>query len=81
MPHLVIVDEANYVPEEVIKEVINPMMATTGATSILISTTFDRSHHFYKAYNNPYNSRYHFNSIDSPLVTNDFLLEQLEENW
>jgi hypothetical protein len=77
--HLAIVDEANYVPEEVIKEVINPMMATTGGSSILISTPFDRNHYFYKAFNNPNNSRYHFNSADNPLVTEEFLLEQREE--
>ena len=77
--HLVIVDEANFVPEEVIKEVINPMLATTSGTSILISTPFDRQHYFYKAFNNPKYSRYHFKSLDSPLVSPEFLLEQREE--
>ena len=76
--HMIIVDEAAFVPEEVILEVLLPMLATTNGTIILMSTPLDRSHFFYQAYNSPLWSRYHFKTEDNPLVTRDFLERQLE---
>lgn len=76
--HFVIVDEAAFVPEEVILEVLLPMLSTTNGTIIMMSTPLDRSHFFYKAYNSPRWSRYHFKTSDNPLVTNEFLDRQRE---
>jgi hypothetical protein len=44
--HLLIVDEANYVPETVITEVALPMLATTNGTLILISSPTNKNHLF-----------------------------------
>ncbi len=71
-------DEAAFVPEEVILEVLLPMLSTTDGTIILMSTPLDRSHFFYQAFNSPVWSRYHFKTSDNPLVTREFLDKQRE---
>ncbi|MFI5420902.1 MAG: terminase large subunit domain-containing protein, partial [Nitrososphaerales archaeon] len=76
--HFVIVDESAFVPEEVILEVLLPMLSTTDGTIILMSTPLDRSHFFYKAFNSPMWSKYHFQTADNPLVTQEFLNRQRE---
>ena len=76
--HLIVVDEASFVPEEVILEALLPMLSTTDGTIIMMSTPLDRSHFFYRAYNSPVWSKYHFKTSDNPLVTGEFLDRQLE---
>jgi hypothetical protein len=76
--HLVCLDEASFVPESVISEVIFPMLATTKGTMIMLSTPYDRSHSFYNAFTSPTWSKYHFPSSVNPLVSAEFLEEMRE---
>ena len=78
--HQIIVDEAAFVPEEVISEVVLPMLATTNGIAILLSTPFDKAHVFYKAFTSPNWSKYHIPSSSNPMITKEFLDEQLELN-
>ena len=75
---LVIIDEAAFVPEEVILEVMMPMLSTTNGTLILLSTPYDKAHFFYRAFNSPIFSKYRFVTSDNPLVRREFLDEQVE---
>ncbi|MDG6996912.1 MAG: phage terminase large subunit [Nitrososphaerota archaeon] len=77
--HLIIVDEAAFVPEDVITQVVTPMLSTTDGTIIMISTPYDKKHYFYRAFNSPRWSRYRFKTEDNPLVKKEFLEEQREE--
>jgi len=76
--HLIIIDEAAFVPERVISEVVLPMLATTQGTAILLSTPFDKNHIFYKAFTSPKWSKYHFPSSINPHISSEFLEEQKE---
>ena len=73
--HLLIVDEANFVPENVITEVAMPMLATTEGTLILVSSPTNKNHYFYRALNSPEWSKYHFKTSDNPTVTQEYLDE------
>jgi hypothetical protein len=76
--HLIIVDEAAFVPEDVILQVLMPMRATTNGTMILLSTPWDKDHFFYKAFNSRHWSKYSFKTEDNPLVKKEYLEQQLE---
>ena len=56
------------------------MLATTNGWAIMLSTPWDKSHIFYRAFTSPLWSKYHFPSSVNPLITKDFLEEQLELN-
>ncbi len=75
---LIIVDEAAFVPEEVILSVLMPMLATTSGTMILLSTPYDKSHFFFRAFNLPQWSKYRFKTSDNPLVSREYLEMQKE---
>lgn len=75
---LIIVDEAAFVPEDVILSVMMPMLATTNGTVIMMSTPYDRSHFFFTAFNSPSWSRYRFKTEDNPLVSKEWLEQQKE---
>ncbi|MCL5066775.1 MAG: terminase family protein, partial [Thaumarchaeota archaeon] len=77
--HLIVFDEAAFIPENVIMEVALPMLSTTGGTAILLSTPFDRDHYFYKAFTSPLWSKYEFKTSDNPLVSKEFLEQQRAE--
>ena len=72
-------DEAAFVPEEVITQVVTPMLSTTDGILIMISTPYDKNHYFFKAFNSPRWSRYQFKTQDNPLVKKEWLEEQREE--
>ncbi|MEM2760474.1 MAG: terminase family protein [Nitrososphaerales archaeon] len=74
--HLVILDEAAFIPEEVISNVVLPMLSTTDGSCWMLSTPYDREHIFYKAFNDPTWSVYHLPSSVNPLVSKKFLEEQ-----
>ncbi len=76
--HLIIVDEAAFVPDDVLSKVIFPMLLTTSGTVILLSTPWDRSHTFYKAFNTEGWAKFHFPSSANPSVDPKFLDEQRE---
>ncbi|MGI0080201.1 MAG: phage terminase large subunit [Nitrososphaerales archaeon] len=76
--HMIIVDEAAFVPEDVILSVMMPMLATTDGTMIMISTPWDKSHFFFRAFNMPLWSKHRFKTADNPLVKKEYLAQQLE---
>jgi hypothetical protein len=51
--NLVVMDEATFMPEDVILSVIFPMLATTNGTAIMLSTPWGRDHIFYRSFKNP----------------------------
>ncbi|MHB1907592.1 MAG: terminase large subunit domain-containing protein [Nitrososphaerales archaeon] len=71
--NLIIVDEASFVPEDVILSVMTPMLSTTDGTMILLSTPFSRDHFFFRAFNLPGWNKYKFKTEDNPLVKKSYL--------
>lgn len=74
--HLVICDEAAFMPEEVISGVMFPMLATTHGTLVLLSTPWSRDNLVYKACMDPRWSVHTVKSSECPLITKEFLDEQ-----
>jgi hypothetical protein len=74
--HLIILDEAAFIPEHVISNVVLPMISTTEGHCWMLSTPFDRDHIFYRAFNNATWSVYHLPSSANPLIKKEFLEEQ-----
>lgn len=74
--HLVICDEAAFMPEEVISNVLFPMLATTGGTLILLSTPWGRDNLFHRAFVDPAWSVHRVKSSECPLIPSEFLEEQ-----
>lgn len=75
--HMVIVDEAAFVPDGVVVNILNPMLATTNGVLILISTPWGRNH-FHKAFIDPDFSVHHVKSSECPLISAEFLRKQRE---
>jgi len=77
--HMVILDEASWIPEEVITQVLFPMLTTTQGYAIFLSTPWDKNHFFYRAFVNPNYSVHKVKSQECPLVTTEFL-EEMRQN-
>ena len=73
---LVVMDEAAFMPEEVITQVIFPMLATTNGSAILLSTPWGKENIFYRAFMDPSYSVYKVRSDECPLISREFLEEQ-----
>ena len=73
--HLAICDEASFIPETIITEILFPMLSTTNGTAILLSTPWDKNHFFYKAFLNPQYSTHKIQSSENPLIPQAFLTE------
>lgn len=73
--NLAICDEAAFMPEQVITEIIYPMLSTTKGTIILLSTPWGHNHFFYRAYTNPQYTVHTVKSNQNPLITSAFLTE------
>jgi hypothetical protein len=73
--NLAICDEASFIPETIITEIIYPMISTTNGTTILLSTPWDKNHFFYKAFLNPAYSAHKIPSSQNPLIPQEFLDE------
>jgi len=73
--NLAICDEASFIPESIITEIIYPMISTTKGTTILLSTPWDKNHFFYKAFLNPQYSTHKIPSAENPLIPQEFLSE------
>ncbi|HKZ94941.1 MAG TPA: terminase family protein [Candidatus Bathyarchaeia archaeon] len=71
----IICDEAAFMPEETITQVMFPMLSATDGSAIFLSTPWGKNH-FYKAYTNPDYSVHHARSIECPLIKTEFLHEQ-----
>jgi hypothetical protein len=85
--HRVVVDEAAYVKEEIVTEVIGPMLADTGGALILISTPFGRNH-FYRTYltgladakdRNPRVRSWNCTTLDNPHISREYVEAQRHE--
>jgi len=75
--HLIILDEAAFMPEEVITNVVMPMISTTDGALWLLSTPWGTDHIFYKIWVSGEDwSKYHFPSSVNPLIKKEFLEEQ-----
>jgi len=73
---MVIMDEAAFMKETVISQVIFPMLATTDGIAIMLSTPWGRNHIFYRSYSNPKFWVQRVKSRDCPRITDKFLDEQ-----
>ena len=73
--HLIICDEAAFMPEEVITNIIFPMISTTDGYAIFLSTPWGRNHFFYRAFMNPNYSIHKIKSSQCPLIKPEFLDE------
>jgi len=75
---LVIIDEAAFVPEEVITSIVMPMLAATDGTLIMLSTPWSKSHIFYRAFSGELEgwSVHHVPSSRCPLIKPGFLEAQ-----
>ncbi len=76
--HLAIADEAAFIPEGVLTEIIFPMLSTTKGTAIMLSTPWDKNHFFYKAFLNPAYSTHKIRSAENPLIPETFLAEMAQ---
>ncbi len=75
--NLIILDEAAFIPEEVINNAVLPTIATIKDGKVwMLSTPYDREHVFYRVFNEPTWSIYHLPSTANPLITKEFLAEQ-----
>jgi len=75
---VIILDEASFMPDYVITNVVMPMIATTKGYCWMLSTPWDKNHTFYKVFNDPKWSKYHLPSSVNPLIDQAFLDEQRE---
>ncbi|MDO8684900.1 MAG: terminase family protein [Armatimonadota bacterium] len=78
----VIVDEAAYVRDAVIEEVISPMLADRNGQLIMISTPFGKNH-FYRAFSlgqgeSNRHAAFRFPSWENPHISRDYIEEQRE---
>jgi phage FluMu gp28-like protein len=73
---LVVMDEAAFMPEDVIASVIFPMLATTNGAAIMLSTPWGRDHIFYRSFKNPGYWSQHVRAEECPLISKEFLEEQ-----
>jgi len=73
---LVVMDEAAFMPEDVIASVIFPMLATTNGTAIMLSTPWGRDHIFYRSFKNRNYWSQHIRAEECPRISKEFLEEQ-----
>jgi len=74
---MVIMDEAAFMNETVITQVIFPMIATKKhGVAIMLSTPWGRNHIFYRSYTNPNFWVQRVKSRECPNITEEFLNEQ-----
>ena len=76
---LAICDEAAFIPENTITQIIFPMLSTTNGTAIFLSTPWGKNHFFYKAFANPAYSTHKIKSTQCPLIKPQFL-EEMRHN-
>jgi len=77
--HMIICDEAAFMPEELITNIIFPMISSTQGYAIFLSTPWGRNHFFYRAFMNPDYSVHRVRSRENPLITPEFL-EEMRHN-
>ncbi len=73
--NMIILDEASWIPEKVITQILFPMLSTTDGYAILLSTPWDKNHFFYRAFANPAYSVHRVKSSECPLIPQHVLDE------
>jgi len=77
--HFAVLDEAAFMPEDVIANVVFPMLATTNGRLWMMTTPWSKDHITYRAFMDTEGwSVYHLPSSISPKITKAFLNEQLK---
>jgi len=76
---MIICDEASFMPEELITNVLFPMISTTDGYAIMLSTPWGRDHFFYRAFMDPNYSVHRVKSSECPLIKPEFL-EEMRRN-
>jgi len=71
-PTMLIIDEAAFVKDEVYVAA-EPSLAATNGQLILVSTPFGKRGRFYQAFQEDVFEKYHIKSVNSPLITEEFL--------
>lgn len=77
--HMIVCDEAAFMPEELITNVLFPMISTTDGYAIMLSTPWGRDHFFYRAFMDPHYSVHRVKSNECPLIKPEFL-EEMRRN-
>ena len=77
--NMCICDEASFMPEEVITQVIFPMLSTTDGYAVFLSTPWGKDHFFYRAFVNPTYSVHKVKSSECPLIKPEFL-DEMRQN-
>ena len=77
--HLIVMDEAAFMPEEVITQIIFPMLSTTNGSAIFLSTPWGRDHFFYRAFMDSKYSVHKVKSSECPLIKPEFL-DEMKQN-
>jgi len=72
-------DESAFMPEEVITQILFPMLSTTDGYAVFLSTPWGKNHFFYKSFMNPAYSVHKVKSSDCPLIKPEFL-EEMKAN-
>lgn len=75
--HMLIVDEAAFVPDELFDAII-PSLAATNGTLILLSTPFGKEGFFYHAWLDPAFSHHEFSAAECPHYSKEFLAAERE---
>jgi len=70
--NLLIADEAAFIPEDV-WTAVTPMLATTEAIKIYLSTPFGRGGYYYECFSDPSFTPFHVSSEDCPRISPEFL--------
>jgi len=75
---LIVLDEAAFIPEKIIANVVLPMIAATNGYCWLLSTPWDKNHIFYRIWCGEYEGwrRYYWPSRLNPRIGEAFLREQ-----
>ncbi|MEM4648609.1 MAG: terminase family protein [Nitrososphaerota archaeon] len=75
--HLLVLDEAAFMPEKVIANIALPMIASTSGYCWMLSTPWEKNHIFYRIWCGSGEwSRYHWPSRLNPMISEAFLMEQ-----
>lgn len=77
--HMIVCDEASFMPERLITQVLFPMISTTDGYAIMLSSPWGRDHFFYRAFMDPNYSVHHVKSSECPLIKPEFL-EEMRRN-
>ncbi|MHC1602262.1 MAG: phage terminase large subunit family protein [Methermicoccaceae archaeon] len=75
--HMLIVDEAAFVPDELL-DAIRPMLAATNGTLVLLSTPFGKGSYFERAWHDPSFSHHDIPATQCPHISESFLASEKE---